>query len=169
MLCHEAQGSKVEPGRANPGERAALRGAVSLATPQGGSLGNPLSHLQGSPLSKPYWKPEGMGTQMILPTPVSPPGHRAGRKVGLGTNKRYPALDCFPNVFSNNTGINYPKRQVLGMENWAPEQKENGSPFISSVFNATCPLYSTLGWLLDIGLSDLCQAYQPLLHGIQQL
>lgn len=55
------------------------------------------------------------------------------------------------------------------MENWAPEQQQNGSPFIRSVFNATIPLHSTLGRLLDTGLSDLCQAYQSLLHGIQQL
>lgn len=115
-LRHEAQGSKVEPERANPGERTALRGAALCPwQPHRERVWGIPSHLQGSPLSKPYWKPEGMGTQMLLPTPVSPPGHRAGRKVGLGTNEKYPALDFYPNVFSATTKVSITPRD----ECWA--------------------------------------------------
>lgn len=34
-------------------------------------------------------------------------------------------------------------RHMLGMGNWAPEQKQNGSPFPSSFFSVTWPLHST--------------------------
>lgn len=55
-LRHQAQGSE-NPRRATPGERAAL-GGLEIPTP----------NLQGSPLFITYWKPEGIGAQMMLPT-----------------------------------------------------------------------------------------------------
>lgn len=70
-------------------------------------------HLQGSPLFKPYWKPEGTGAQMMLTT------QGRQQKGSLGANKDTQPQISPLIVFSNNTGIN--------LENWAPRQKKNGS------------------------------------------
>lgn len=134
----------MEPQRANHGERAALRGAVSLATPppREGGGGSPSTSL-GLPIVQTLLEARGVCSPRDA-HPGQPPRTQQDRWArDKDTQPQISSLMCFQQQDRNHS----PQETCVG----------HVSPFVGSFFSATCPLYSTLGQILHTGLSDLCQ------------